>query len=194
MRNYKLLFLLVSISLFFSNCQDDTELSTELPIVNEILSLEGESQKLAYRMLSSDERYAVWNHKFKSVLEKENLNEAQLDFVLNLKRELRPEYFESDLSETNVELYDRFQVFKKEAIKLFEKEELKSYFSNINVEVGDEEGGGSGKRDCNCNKNASLFCPWTSTCEGISCNESSSGCGWFWQDPCNGVCAQVIVL
>lgn len=191
MKNYKLLFLLVSLCLFFSSCQDKTETF----LVDEILSLEGESQKLAYSMLSGNERHAVWDHKLESILENKSISEAQLNFVLNLKRELRPEYFESNLSERNVQLHNRFRVFEKEAIQLFSKEELNHFFGSLNnVQEFEEQEIEPDDRSCNCNKNASLFCPWTSTCEGIRCNKSDSGCGWFWSDPCDGVCAQVVGL
>lgn len=190
MKNCKLLFLILSLCLFFSSCQDDPDTL----LVDEIMSLEGESQKLAYRMLSGNERQAVWDNHFESILESRNLNETQLSFILNLKSELQPEYFDNNLLETNVELHSNFQKLKNEAEQLFSVDELRNYFGSLNNIQELEEEIEPDERGCNCNKNASLFCPWTSTCEGITCNKSDSGCGWFWSDPCDGVCAQVVNL
>lgn len=196
MKKYKILFLLLPLCLFFSSCQDDTEPS----LVDEVLSLDGESQKLAYRMLSVNERHTIWDQKMKSILENKSLSETQFNFVRNLKTELRPEYFEKNISERNPELYSSFKQLQNEAEQIFNPNELRNYFGNINavesasdLDIIDDPGSG-GDRDCNCNKGTDIFCPWTSTCEGIQCKDSESGCGWFWADPCNGVCAQVVGL
>lgn len=195
----KKLGLLTLIICLFSSCENEGVSSVDIQKINAVKNLKGDSQKIAFGMLSKENKFHIWNNKLNSLKNSNVLNSSQKEFVHQLIASLRVEYFEENAFENHAQYYNIYLPEMKRIGKLlFTQAQLISYFSsldNIDDSVisqklpGEGEiggGGGGGTSNCNCSSSDD-WCVWGSSCFVWSC-ERHIGCGWWLAEECNGLC------
>ncbi len=78
----------------------------------------------------------------------------------------------------------------KKGVVLYDNVEVIDTADYTGGELPDDTTGLSSSTDCHCtDKVLSDFCfPLTCTSNWVKCNVTEKGCGWGWQQTCNGVC------
>ena len=122
------------------------------------------------------------------------INDVQTRVIQDLKSHLSIEYFQNPDFRDNESEY--FENMKLEVYAVFGEELSKGYFSSLeniaslnsrlkNTSIIDV---GGYNRICNCSTQDD-WCVWGSDCFAGFCQQLNSGCGWWLEEPCNGVCA-----
>ncbi len=181
-----------------------TENSEELAelTIYETIVYELPLQRAIFASWSAEKKRSAWLEKFRYVLENEPLTEAEASHVQALVDHLVPGYFE----ETTIQQ-------EREARHTFAEEWIKYAFMDLGWDesyigfmvyrlytspaqleaeeyrLGELQSGvgTNSENPCGCNTSDD-FCGY-SICSSGNCNTTSSGCGWFFMDPCNGYCS-----
>ena len=77
------------------------------PRIEEVLQLQGEEQRLAYKMLSKEGKYQLWLDKFNHILENFNLSEQKNNHIVELRNIIEPDFFDRN-SKRSIEIYQSF--------------------------------------------------------------------------------------
>lgn len=148
----------------------------------ELAALTPQEAKARYNQLTPDQRREVWKAKLKSV-EFGKLGDEQAAFIARSLNELNGLKFDgTDRPEATKPLYE-------ESIRLFGKADTRAIFGTL--------GGGNSIRaikaslalpECTCSMDQDL-CWGSQFCTNIvSCAQTEFGCGYFWANPCRGLC------
>lgn len=180
-----------------------------------IQKLPADAEKIAFRLLSPNERYQLWTRKLDNLLQlKQVFNPGQISLIGELRQSLQSRYFEGESDAREIYAAVFVKDWEKRAKALFLPEDffyiaysLKDYDvskrKNDPTALYDDEGDGNGaKNSCHCNVGSSYTCPrtvvhvgtngvWLETIYGHcnrsgECRESSSGCGYLLLWSCNG--------
>lgn len=147
-----------------------------------------------YETLTPDVRSGYWQEHLRrsrgTLLARAPMTEAQqavLDQAMAVAADVR--VFDSKLSN---EVHERLEALRREAIGAFGLETSRGLLATF----GTERVGLLACPTCNCN-NSSDWCGSNCCLENCHsavnrrCGCTNSGCGTFWQYPCNGHCASV---
>lgn len=186
----------------------ENEASIQSMPTREFISAPKNYQIAMFKISSPSKKLQLWNDKLESVM---NLdwNEQELAHLMKLKNSLTLDMF-ADPSK-----FDAFRPKMKDwteeaKSKLgWSKQTIMSIVSSMDIPT--DKQGNFVKKDskaflrtisaldevgtpsCDCNKTADYCSGWTGggafKCSSNPCNASSSGCGTFWLDACNGYCA-----
>lgn len=85
------------------------------------------------------------------------------------------------------ELDQAIEQHRESAIAAFGRDEAADLFARLGGPVDDSVMRGKG--DCVCHHRDDAFCPTGQVCqETDACRFRSDGCGWWWSQPCDGLC------
>ncbi|WP_290698846.1 bacteriocin fulvocin C-related protein [Lacinutrix sp.] len=174
-----LLFLFVC-TLAFLSCEtneiETEESNIDLTKIENVKSLKGEEQKIAFRLLNNDSKSFLWEKKMENILLNDNLNRNQIEMIITLKR-----YISKDIYDRNHKNYDDNIYYISEWSSLaqahFSKLEFVDYFGTISGKLPFQDGGSSPSCDCSFSSNH-CGAYW----EDIDCNEGQDDCedtSWF---------------
>lgn len=212
-KNYSFYCALFSLILFFScsveeNPKDDItneDLSYNLKQFHKIKN--SREQKVAYNVLTQNERYFLWVNKLNSILDGELYNEV-LDLDSD-KRKLINEVLEiinADMfsKEPNSSLQYFKQIFipdfLKRCQKSFTKTEISMIFGELDkINISDYSlktlsksmnyDPEYGNEECNCNTTSAVTCySFPENCKELDCLLQSLGCGFMLAFECDGLC------
>lgn len=194
--------MLMSSMTFTSCSKDDNKTENNISFLREdepidldkiksVLALNGESQIIAYRMLNANEKFYLWNEKLQKIINEDNFNTSQRNFIVQIKNSLEVKYFYNTIDDDGHYYYNTYlREMKLIGSTLFTKSEMVSCFSQISSRLlgGNEVGGdGGGAIHCRC-ATSDDWCI-TGNCYSLYCNSADGGCGWWLQQTCNGFCA-----
>lgn len=178
------MFLLNSCS------SDDTQLNSSSERIERVLrEKDYETQKLMYAMLSSNEKFKIWDDKINSMIINHNLNSGQIKLLKDLKHHLSANLFDETVKNDKREIFKYVYVkeFLKKSEKLFDRDYIYiNFFSLSDKKLSPE----LSQPNCTCNRGSMWSCAMaTSDCGGgSSCSDSTSGCGFGGFFECNGKC------
>ena len=184
-----ILFFCFSILLISCNNEEiesDYDLINNSKIEN-VSNMKGESQKIAYKMLNSNEKLLIWQKKLDLLLNL-NLNDSQVNYVKELQSTLKIDYFKNE-SINDKEYLKYLSNMKKIGFSLFNSQEMATYFSNINLEISKLPNGKTTPPDIYCGCSTGDDWCVTGDCYSLYCSGADAGCGWWLQQTCNGFCA-----
>jgi hypothetical protein len=172
-------------------------------------------QRAAFRILSDEEKSTLWKQHLIMLLPKFENSPKKHDFINEIINNMRPEMFSKD----NQQFDAQISKYEYRAANLFSNNENVMLFYSLNPKlVGNiqvsfklmnssqskqsvalEENSG---KDCTCNADGDPnHCTdsWTGGYTYCAANQSgcttlSTGCGWWWQNRCNGDCKTVLYL
>ncbi len=157
-------------------------------------------QRERFRILSADEKAALWQNKIGSVIGLKEWNVTQKKLLVNLYNHISPELYQiSSLTvEQNNQLFE--QEWVNEAKLNFDKTELAlivAFPIELQYDVNTQKIIPLHKRDsiqlqevglyCECNR-GSDWCFIGFKCKIPCAFVTSWGCGFMWQYSCNGTC------
>ena len=190
----KLLFCFVAILAF--SCSEDQSENVNQVKIDAVLNLEGEKQKLAYNTLTDVEKQAIWNQRFESAMDNENLTPEQKALIKELIeinstiRGLTPE-----------QAITMQEAWTGKAEKIFTFDQIKSMAFQLSdaPELSNPKGSPVAKEDptatnCNCNRGALFSCGLEYICpdaDSTCKNPTSFGCGFMFVWPCNQLCVWI---
>lgn len=198
--------ILLSSSLILS-CQKSSEsarvanYSRSLMAKTQVLEMQGDKQKMAYRLLNAEEKASLWREKLEKALMSDTKSEEQKNFIGRQLERIKPSLFTIGSAENRAMKID-IPVLRKEAEALFGERLSFVLFGQLN---GSSPVPGvasvAAAENCEC-------CLWDNWCPKIKetgnrrtcyytsgpgpyilCLSSELGCGWLWMAPCNGMCA-----
>lgn len=180
---YIMLLTLLLIGLLQSCETTDVLDPTErlyLEKIDHVISLEGEDQRSAFRLLSNENKALLWDNRMDIYLESDKLTKPQKELIEEFKEIISPDFYDNK-SKTILSKESALAHWKVKVKTHFQKSEVIQIFTTVNGKliIGDD------KEDCNCNK-AEDYC-WFSDCKSADC-ESKYGCGLGWLRTCNGTC------
>lgn len=203
MKKVSLLLMIVAtvaITTFFS-CQKETKRYSCDDKINEFVTMNldnftdiswatlitysDDTARAIYVSLSPENKMNIWIEKFEFMIENdESLNENELSFLQDVKNGLIIDFFEDDADADEFALFTN--TVYNNAVDLGWSENrigisFGSVFTTINPGLITEG-------NCNCVHDSINSC-WN-VCGYIKdCpNADKGGCGWFWQEDCNGIC------
>lgn len=188
----------------FACKKSDSSDRGEKKVSQELASLpNGYVQRLAYETITAAEEFSLWNEHLNWACANLTLSQQQLSKINEVRALLTVEFFEQS-GATN-----EFEIWKATASEVFNQKQLyllfhqpsqfdvNQFYNNEKLPGVVDGGGGSGggAPSCHCSQTAN-FCnlqveagdPGMFSCDAKDCKKSSKGCGWFWQNPCNGLC------
>ncbi len=162
---------------------------TNRSILAEIAGIKNlQSQKVAYTLLSADQKAEAWRQHLALFLRSKSLPEHQRSLVTKFKKTIDAEVFITKESGQDFLATQQMTELIYTITKSFSKEEIFKIFGTLNEpETSNVDPGGN---SCNCNYEHDF-------CEGSSihcyknmnnCGTSSTGCGWLWLQSCDGRC------
>ena len=161
--------------------------------VKNVFNLKGDSQLIAYRMLSKGEKIHIWKNKLSSLAKSKKMKSSQASYIKNLEKTITFENFFN--IEKRISYSDYLKEMKKIGYTLFSAKEMTTYFSSLNYDVVQiqeskviDEGEGGGPH-CGCNT-VDEWCDYYEDCKVAVCTAENTdgGCGWFLLEDCNGSC------
>ncbi|WP_395042858.1 bacteriocin fulvocin C-related protein [Flavobacterium sp.] len=190
----KLILTLGIVMSFFASCNSDYETlkndsNSRIAVV--LSEKNYDSQKLMYLMLSSEDKYKIWNSKLENLIANKKLNEKQLDLLKKLKSNFTINLFDDYKNNNEREIFKNVIVkdFLKKAELTFSYEFIYNNFYTISGRVFD---GGSGDPlpNCTCNKGSIYSCAMqVNDCkDSLLCKSTTAGCGFMTYFECNGKC------
>lgn len=151
-------------------------------------------ERIIYHPLSPDEKVALWKNHIENFSSEFNLTEEQANFCTHLLSALSPDIFISSANSSTFLATARY--FETESYRLFSPQiryyllsSLQPRFENFIEENNINHQIKSGMiEDCACNNNDD-WCLGLKVCRKTTdCTSSDSGCGFWWKNPCNGLC------
>lgn len=168
--------------------------------------LDEEKKVAVYRAFSFQQRVVFWDEKFKEVMslnwsedELQHIEKAH-DFLKDHLSFLSSRELTDDESD---ELHRFCYLWVKEGMEKLgwaEKVPLSIIATGNSIENMDGEivmmsplplvDGPSEKPNCNCHAGNIIFhmCGQNSSCDDSGCDGASNGCGFFWEESCDGRC------
>ncbi|XYI03667.1 bacteriocin fulvocin C-related protein [Sorangium sp. So ce1128] len=140
-----------------------------------------------FSALDPDAKSSLWKEHFQRYRdERPDLTAAQASFIERLS------------SSTSAELYkgatDKPAVMKglqAEASALFDRDSLRLLAAQLGPDDApdDTQACAAGVGSCTCNAGDD-WCNWGHYCSNKAgdCSITPDGCGWWWDDPCDGLC------
>lgn len=185
-----LLFSVLTFTLFTSCVKEDSKeivsSAIDLNKIKSVIAMNGESQIIAYNMLTAADKFYIWNTKLEILQRTGELNAKQQHFVRELQETLRVDFFEKERSRTAKEYYNSYlPQMKRIGLSLFTPSEMVANFASINSKI---IVAGPPVIHCGCNTSDS-WCV-TGDCYSFYCSSADSGCGWWMGEICNGFCAR----
>ncbi len=179
-------------------CQNfDEEPMVDVAKLESFNELSVGEQRVAFSLLSINEREVTWQSHVQDFIDNKKLSKAQLNVVLDLKKIITPEVFGSEDKTSLKEIEGKWL---DEALKVFTEQEiyqlaytLESHnnlsLRKLEAQVMTE----GGEVDCTCNKESSIHsCGTGDDCSKTNCDYQTTGCGWFWNNPCNAACGNEV--
>lgn len=199
----------ITLSLLYSCTNDEIKSNdiNEARIASVLSEKNTDAQKSMYRMLSKEDKQALWINKLDSLITDKNLNETQTKLLTGLRSQLTVSIFDDNSNNDQREVFKNVYIpyFIKEAQEIFSKDyiynnfyEIQNYpktlaMSTSNNGLNNRSGdiGIGGETACTCNVGSMVSCGSGISCrqplwEG--CTSTTSGCGAFWVYSCNGMC------
>lgn len=188
---YALVLLSTCILLVFNSCSEDDSLMNNLESnvnmnkIENVLTLEGQGQKIAYRMLSENEKLFLWQDKLANLLESIDFNSSQIKYINELRKTLKLEYFYFE-NQKGKYYTDYLVEMKKIGYTLFNAKEMAIYFSSLDSTY---EKVVQNPPNIHCHCSTSDDWCVTGDCYSFYCTSADDGCGWWLREDCNGFCA-----
>lgn len=194
-----LLTTLAVFGLFLASCSNDNEQADgkiNYAQIKSVLTTEFETvedERMAFTLLSNEEKAALWQDKLSSIISEDNLNTDQTALMEELLVKITPEIWDRNNPYhdyfTNIYLPDVIQ----QASLLFADGPMTVYFFRVGRQtLGFSPGGIGGVSSCNCLQ--AEVTQWdcgvfnSSTC-GISKCKEVDGCGALNTSFCDGRCS-----
>lgn len=154
--------------------------------IDNVLKLDGQSQKNAYLLLEPSLKYKIWVDKLSE--DKKYVNHKQSYVIDKLIKIIDPNFFDTNRL-SNTEYTNSLEVWTAEANSVFERKEFIQIFVSLQYLTttlnpatdGDDRG------SCSCNTFHD-FCFFDDCTASASCSTSFKGCGLLWDYSCNGKC------
>ena len=161
----------------------------------------------AFDYLTNQEKYNVWQYKYESFLNENDLTQEEEDYIIKLKSSFTPKMFDPKSNEHKVFQTIILDELFNEALQVFEARdkvfdvkgrmasfllfELDGYVIYGDDEVGEENGGDDGVTYvCSCAIGSKYTCVSMSVeygeCGNGDCVRTNSGCGGLWASDCTG--------
>lgn len=137
-------------------------------------------------VLPVEKRVSLWREHFAAILAgTESFTPQQRAFVEEVSERV-PEFMENPMLEATVR--DRM-------LSLFSVERAARYFANLGPTNDPALMGNTAyavsEQGCTCSASGTNFCSLF-TCRNLgNCESSPTGCGWLWQQPCDGLCGNI---
>lgn len=197
----------LGVMILISSCSEDAIQESEFAVANsdykveQILEMPASvDQKLAYSLLSKNQKQELWNKKINQILVSDRLvlNGKQKDLLNELLNKINNnvDVFGQDKNEySDYFKYVYVPDFIKRSEKLFTNDQILSMFSNFSSidvnyiqqnRIGDAP---IGEKECNCNESSAISCTFnTVDCVKGGCRETIASCGFLGFFECNGRC------
>lgn len=217
----KNLLVLVSLGLLmiFQGCKtSEVDALVESKAIEEFWNLSSPGEKrLAFNVLTPQERYEVWSRSFSQLLKGSALNTKQKELVRNLSANFTSSLFEDEQVEARASFLVSFMPkWRKNAEGILSDSEIRvlskfptfgrSSSNWINGALDEPKSPnvltslGSARRsagNCDCHAGNQYDCDYETTttvysCKG-ACERRSFGCGDWWLQSCDGVCKSTSV-
>lgn len=218
--------LLFLITFFLFNCSSDADSLENIIDDESIIELEKVAEmksqnerKLAYRLLSDEEKFYLWDNKLSKLINENYLYGIYIDLTEDEKSLLKEIKGQIELSFFNDSQSDKKAFFKNVYIPQF-IDKSKETFSNkyligfifydISMPISKKIDinnlndliqyyqssreltpiGGGGGNSCDCDTDAFFSCKWGDDyCVASSCSTVHTDCGFLWLSDCDGICA-----
>jgi hypothetical protein len=183
------IFLFVFILLPGISCQQADALTSRVnqSKIDNVKSLQGESQRLAYGMLNSSEKYFVWDQHLRDILNEVTLTQQQTALIHELKNLNSETLFRSTNANAQELTSNIIGSWLPKAEGHFSKDQIQiiAYKIHPNPKVTFY----SQIPPCGCHQDSAYSCGMFEYCKGGQlCNPADDGCGFFWLQSCNGMC------
>ncbi|WP_421944345.1 bacteriocin fulvocin C-related protein [Pedobacter sp.] len=189
------IILQLSVFILFASCKknsdqtinDSDALFKSKSKIDNVISLSSsEERRLAYKLLSSDEKSSFWLNQINNFKTTNKLTSSQIDIIAEL---------DSIVKETGFNLLDIKSLTTKRdkwltnAMKAFTNEQIRAIAFNIGNSSAPVTT--LAAKDCNCNMNSWFTCDDRSVCPNTSatCKSDAEGCGFLGQYPCDNRCS-----
>ncbi len=183
--------------LFITSCSTENESLNESK-TSRIQEIKNEKniavQRVMYNLLTPDEKYRLWSEKIDNIIKDKNLNIEQVSLIKEVKSKLNKNYFDDSYTDDNKEIFKvvYLKEFFKKAKANFSDDFIYLNFYTINtsrVEFVDD----NPNTACACYKGTTFWScgvvsPYTCKTPANPCTSKTTGCGLWWQDPCDGKC------
>jgi len=218
------LIVVALAALFLSNCKKNTTTDTAAPVQDEkaaladeasspktLLMLQGvkslsnqDLKRLAYRLLTSHEKYFVWMDNIKTAV---NYSTAQQALITELSNYITPELLDSkptaamnafrDQWLAKAKLVFTYDQIRAIAYQLYPSKDhlvVDGAGLTTNSFGGDVDGGDGTLPNCQCltGESFSYSCGWSQVCPVDhyhgDCTASNYGCGFAWASTCDNIC------
>lgn len=149
-------------------------------------------QRVAYSLLTAEERLYLWNEQLNDILEKEDLTKEQSELIISLQNELTVDIFADYDNDKKSNFKNIFvPTFLEDAQVIFSAGTIYRFFYVFTKSDGSSGGGGGGgdEKACDCNQGSMFGCGSTNDCaDSSTCEDTSWGCGFMLGWGCNGLC------
>ena len=188
-KNKIIRLLSLSFLIILFSCSNDKNDSAQISksSISTIIKIKNiDEQRIVYKLLNPEEKMSLWIEKFNIVLEDSKLNNNQKALIIDLRNNLKANYFSNE-QDDDKEYFKTIYVvnYLKKIEKVFSREQIEDVFYKVSInriEIGP-------KKACNCNKGSLFGCGASASCNNKTCEDSNTGCGFLWAWECNGVCA-----
>ncbi|GHN02086.1 hypothetical protein WSM22_35750 [Cytophagales bacterium WSM2-2] len=181
MKNYQL-GIVIALLCVATGCQNSTDDNLSINKVNNVMTLTGASQKLAYQMLTPNEKVTIWTNKLQGHLMSNFYNSNQKALISELKDQINSGILEKDRNEITK--------FQNSWLKRASASFSKPFLYKIAFSISDKVIVFDAPAKCECNKESVFSCTIddTYTCQTSNCIVQSYGCGFLWSYVCDGMC------
>jgi hypothetical protein len=206
----KTIFYLMMLTFLIGSCSKKAD-TVAAPVTEKLSSLSKEvlsqpsisTMKQAYRLLSSDERYALWDLKLATILKNDQnkLNNEQRSIVLEFQTYLKEGYIQKMTTDANADevIKQRMPIYekafsKKQLYFLMESPYFTEDFSIAGIEQNSILPSYVDPEGSNCECRLDIYCYAGSgsggRCSEKGCKTTKDGCGFFGGSACLGKCVQ----
>ena len=215
-----LFLLLFSITLLFQSCEtselelQEQSIKVDLVKIESLKTMDEASQRVAFKLLNHEEKFAFRMIIVDEFIENNNLNSQQLSLIEELKSNYNSKLY---LKNDEAEYFKKIFVndWSNRAIDHFSYEELNLIAATHYKKLTNKSSALNRLGNCKCHNGGFFKCtkevqvtvglePEITTvkvdCDSGICQvpgglnddgdweEDSGGCGWFWLERCDGTC------
>jgi hypothetical protein len=148
-------------------------------------------RRAIFSALDPEAKSSLWKEHFEHYRnEHPDLTAAQAAYIEKLVSSISAEFYSRLNDDPAVK--KSLDQLKAEGSALFDRDSLGRLVSQL----GPDPDPASGRQPlqlyggCTCNTDDD-WCSWGYDCVGGNCNDTVDGCGWWGNDPCNGLCHDV---
>ena len=192
----KLLIVLISVLTVSCTAEGDRIVNVETSAVQQVINEKNATvQRLMYNLLTPQDKQLIWAQKLDELINSQNLNQQQVKLLSEVKSVLTIEYFDNQIVNDEKEIIKVYYMksFLKKAQTFFTTDFIYSNFYKIDPKKNNLRTAPLDDfTNCGCYRGSIWTCgivsPVTCKIPANYCRESHSGCGLWYDYPCNGEC------